>query len=80
MLRIRRNLQPRIPNLIAVPSALLLLALSFMGMDDPMAAAGSPSSRHASVRQETMEASQSALPDSQSGTRRGLKISLMLFH
>jgi hypothetical protein len=80
MLRIRRNLRPRVPNLLAVPSALLLIVSSFVGTDDSMSAAESALNRYATVYQKTMEEPQSALSESTENRRRGLKISLMLFH
>jgi len=80
MLRIRRNLRPRIPNLLAVPTALLLIVSAFLGTDDSMSAAESALNRYAAVYQETMETPQCDLSDSQASVRRGLKISLMLFH
>jgi hypothetical protein len=80
MLRIRRNLRPRIPNLLAAPCALLLIVSAFVGTDDSMSAAESALNRYTTIYQETMEEPQSTLSDAPADTRRGLKISLMLFH
>jgi hypothetical protein len=80
MIFVRRKLPTRVPDLLAVVGALLLIASSLAGTGDSIFATKSSSDRYATTVQDPMEVPQNAFSNPQTRMRKGFKISLMFFH
>jgi len=80
MLFFRRKLPARVPNLLAVVSALLLIITSLAGTGDSIFATKSSSDRYATMVQDPRDVPQNAIPNPQTKMRKGFRISLMFFH
>ncbi len=80
MLRLRRNMEPRVPNIAAVLSAVLLTVTAFVGTGESAPAGNTPVDWLADLPQASAEAAKEELSEPQNTVRKGFKISLMMFH
>ena len=79
MLRLRQNLQPRVPNSLAVLSAVLLLISSLVVTGNQLPNEDNASIGPTITQNDSTENGLDAHPAIQAATRKGIKISLMIF-
>ena len=79
MLRLRQKLQPRVSNNLAILSAVLLLISSLVGSGNQLPNEDSASILPTLTQNDSRESGLDARPAIQAATRKGIKISLMIF-
>ncbi len=79
MLRLRRNIQPRVSNHLAALSALLLLVSSLAGMEHSAPEREFTVNHSTTAPAEFSDIRQEPLATRQTATRQGIKISLLIF-